>query len=176
MSRLRYLVPAALFLIVAAVLYAGIRHGTGDEIPTVLNGGPVPEVTLPPLDARTRGFGPADLRGHVTLVNVFASWCIPCREEAPLLLRLAQAQHVRLVGLVYKDKPDAARAFLDEYGNPFERIGLDADGRAGIWWGISKVPESFVIDAKGVIRGRFGPLNEEYLNTVVLPAIRDAGK
>ncbi len=85
---------------------------------------------------------------------------------------MARENHVRLVGLVYKDKPEAARAFLDEYGNPFERIGLDADGRAGIWWGISKVPETFLVDAQGVIRGRFGPLSEADANNAVLPAIR----
>jgi cytochrome c biogenesis protein CcmG/thiol:disulfide interchange protein DsbE len=89
---------------------------------------------------------------------------------------LARDTHVRLVGLVYKDKAADARAFLDEYGNPFERIGLDTDGRAGIWWGISKVPESFGVDAHGVIRGRFGPLSDEYLNDAVLPAIRAAQK
>ncbi|MBL6853297.1 MAG: DsbE family thiol:disulfide interchange protein [Alphaproteobacteria bacterium] len=172
MSRLRYIIPAVLFVAIAAVLYVGIRHGSGDEIPTVLNGGPIPDVTLPPLDARTQGFGPADLKGQVTLVNVFASWCIPCREEAPVLARLARENRVRLVGLVYKDTPGAARAFLDEYGNPFERIGLDSDGRAGIWWGISKVPETFLVDKHGVIRGRFGPLSEDDADNTVLPAIR----
>src|SRR6185369_2063562 len=148
----------------------------GDEIPTVLNGGPVPNVTLPPLDGRAPGFGPADLKGQVTLVNVFASWCIPCRQEAPVLSQLARAHHVRLIGLVYKDKPEAARAFLDDYGDPFERIGLDADGRAGIWWGISKVPETFLIDRQGVIRGRFGPMDEAMMNEQVLPAIRAVQK
>ena len=172
MSRLRFLVPAALFVAIAIVLFIGLRHGSGDEIPTVLNGGPAPNVTLPPLDTRTPGFGPADLRGRITLVNVFASWCIPCREEAPVLAQLAREHGVRMIGLVYKDKPDAARAFLDEYGNPFERVGLDADGRAGIWWGISKVPESFLIDTHGVIRGRFGPMDAAMLNQQVLPAIR----
>lgn len=172
MNRLRYIIPAVLFVVIAIVLYLGIRRGSVDEIPTVLNGGPVPNVTLPPLDARAQGFGPADLKGRVTLVNVFASWCIPCREEAPVLAQLARAHHVRLIGLVYKDKADAARAFLDEYGDPFERIGLDADGRAGIWWGISKVPETFLIDAQGVIRARFGPLSEDDLSSTVLPAIR----
>lgn len=176
MSRLRYIIPAVVFVAIAAVLYVGIRHGSGDEIATVLNGGPVPNVTLPPLDARAQGFGPADLKGQVTLVNVFASWCIPCREEAPVLARLARENHIRLIGLVYKDKPDAARAFLDDYGNPFARIGLDTDGRAGIWWGISKVPETFLIDAHGVIRGRFGPLNEQDVNDTVLPAIRAVQK
>ena len=176
MSRLRFIIPAVLFVAIAAVLYIGIRHGSGDEIPTVLNGGPVPNVTLPPLDARARGFGPEDLKGQVTLVNVFASWCIPCREEAPVLAQLTREHHIRLIGLVYKDKPDAARAFLDEYGNPFARIGLDADGRAGIWWGISKVPETFLIDAQGVIRARFGPLSEDDLDNKVLPAIRAVQK
>lgn len=172
MSRLRYIVPVALFVVIGIVLLIGLRQNRGDEIPTVLNGGPVPNVTLPRLDARTQGFGPADLRGQVTIVNVFASWCIPCREEAPVLMRLARENHVRLIGLVYKDQADAARGFLDEYGNPFERIGLDADGRAGIWWGISKVPESFLIDAHGVIRGRFGPMDDAMLSGQVLPAIR----
>jgi cytochrome c biogenesis protein CcmG/thiol:disulfide interchange protein DsbE len=171
--RLLYVGPVALLVVLAVLFYMRL-HVPAEEIPTVLNGQPVPGVTLPPLDGRTRGFGPQDLKGQVTLVNVFASWCIPCREEAPQLARLAREHRVRLVGLVYKDNAEAARAFLDEYGNPFERIGLDADGRAGIWWGISKVPESFLVDARGVIRARFGPLGDDDIEHLVLPAIADA--
>ncbi len=173
MRRLLYIAPVVLFGVLAVLLY-GRLHSPADEVPSVLLGEPAPRTVLPPLDAGTRGFGPDDLKGRVTLVNVFASWCIPCREEAPALAALARVHHVRLIGLVYKDKPEAARAFLDEYGNPFERIGLDADGRAGIEWGISKVPESFVVDARGVIRGRFGPLDPDTLEQVLLPTIRAA--
>lgn len=176
MKRLFYIVPVLAFFGLAWLFYANLHSGPVDEIPSTLVGRPAPQVALPPLDAKAQGFGPADLavRGRVTVVNVFASWCIPCREEAPQLAQLARARGVHLFGLVYKDKPQAARAFLDEYGNPYERIGLDADGRAGIEWGIYKVPETFVIDGHGVIRGRFGPLTPDSLVLDILPAVAAA--
>lgn len=176
MKRLFFILPVIAFFGLAVFLYRSLKGPPAAEIPSVLTGQPVPALTLPALDGGARGLGPADLsqKGRVTLVNVFASWCIPCREEAPQLAQLARARGVRLIGIVYKDKPAAARAFLDEYGNPFERIGLDADGRAGIEWGISGVPETFVVDAHGTIRGRFGPLSPDDLVTGLLPAIAAA--
>lgn len=176
MKRLTYILPAIAFLGLAWFLFSSLKGPPAAEIPSVLVDRHVPALSLPALDGRAPGFGPADLaqKGRVTLVNVFASWCVPCREEAPQLAQLARARGVRLIGIVYKDKPAAARAFLDEYGNPFERIGLDADGRAGIEWGISGVPETFVVDGHGVIRGRFGPLSPDNLVIDMLPAIASA--
>ncbi|HUO90777.1 MAG TPA: DsbE family thiol:disulfide interchange protein [Rhizomicrobium sp.] len=178
MKRLLYIVPVLAFLGLALLLFANLHHGESDELPSTLIGHAIPPTTLPPLDAQARGFGPSDLaaKGRVTVVNVFASWCVPCREEAPQLAQLARIRGVRMIGLVYKDKPEAARAFLSEYGNPFERIGLDAEGRAAIDWGISKVPETYVIDGRGIVRGRFGPLTPDSLVLDVLPAIAIAAR
>jgi cytochrome c biogenesis protein CcmG/thiol:disulfide interchange protein DsbE len=172
-KRLFYIVPVLAFFGLAWILLRSLHGHDGVALPTALAGHPAPQLTLPPLDPGTPGLGPSDLAtpGRVTVVNVFASWCIPCREEAPQLAQLARARGVRLVGIVYKDRPEAARAFLAEYGNPFERIGTDADGRAGIEWGISGVPETFVIDGHGIVRARFGPLSADDLVTQMLPAI-----
>ena len=109
------------------------------------------------------------------MVNVFASWCVPCRTEAPVLARLAASRGVALYGLVQKDTPAKVRAFLGEVGNPFQRIALDADGRASIEWGVYGVPETFVIDGRGIIRARFvGALTDEVLANDLLPAIAQA--
>ena len=178
MRRLFYIVPALAFVALAFILFRSLHTHPSAEIPTALKDKPAPRLVLAPLDQGARAFSPADLAvpGQVTLVNVFASWCIPCREEAPQLAQLAQTHGVRLVGIVYKDKPDAARAFLQEYGNPFRRIGQDADGRAGIEWGISGVPETFVVDGHGIVRGRFGPLSPDNLRSDLLPVIEAAAR
>jgi cytochrome c biogenesis protein CcmG/thiol:disulfide interchange protein DsbE len=175
-KRLIYILPVLAFAGLAIFLFMSLRGPPPAEIPSVLVDKPVPALTLPPLDPRARNLAPADLarKGKVTLVNVFASWCVPCREEAPQLAELARARGVRLIGIVYKDKPDAARAFLADVGDPYERIGFDASGRAGIEWGISGVPETFVVDAHGIIRGRFGPLTPDNLVSDLLPAIARA--
>jgi cytochrome c biogenesis protein CcmG/thiol:disulfide interchange protein DsbE len=123
------------------------------------------------------GLAPADFaQGRVTVLNVWASWCAPCRVEAPLLDRLAGDKSIALFGLVYKDKPANARGFLAEMGNPFSRIGLDASGNAGIEWGIYGVPETFVIDGQGIVRARIvGALTDDGKFTGdLLPAIADA--
>ena len=178
MRRLFYIVPALAFVALAFILLRSLHTHPSAEIPTALTGRPAPRLVLPALDADAPDFTPADVSvpGQVTLVNVFASWCIPCREEAPQLAQLARAPGVRLVGIVYKDKPDAARAFLQEYGNPFQRIGQDADGRAGIEWGISGVPETFVVDGHGIVRGRFGPLSPDNIKSDLLPVVEAASR
>ena len=176
MRRLIYILPVLAFLALAWFLLSSLKGPPPAQLGSVLLDKPVPALTLPALDAQAQGFAPADLASpdRVTLVNVFASWCIPCREEAPQLAQLARARGVRMIGIVYKDRPEAARAFLDDVGNPFERIGLDADGRAGIEWGITGVPETFVVDRHGVIRAHFGPLSPDSLVLEVLPAIARA--
>ncbi|HEY0107404.1 MAG TPA: DsbE family thiol:disulfide interchange protein [Rhizomicrobium sp.] len=176
MRRLFYILPVLAFFALAWFLYASLRPPPPAAMRSALLDKPAPALSLPPLDARVRGIGPPNLaaKGRVTVVNFFASWCIPCREEAGELAQLARARGIRLIGVAYKDKPDAARAFLDEYGNPFERIGLDADGSAGIEWGITGVPESFVLDARGIVRGHFGPLGPDGLVLDMLPAIARA--
>jgi cytochrome c biogenesis protein CcmG/thiol:disulfide interchange protein DsbE len=177
-KRLFYIAPVLAFFALAWLLYANLHRGENDELPSTLIGRSAPQTLLPPLDAKAQGFGPSDLarHGQVTVVNVFASWCVPCREEAPQLAQLARIRGVHLFGLVYKDRPEAARAFLNDYGNPYERIGLDAEGRAGIEWGISKVPETYIIDRNGIVRARFGPLTPDSLVLDVLPAVVTAGR
>ena len=176
MRRLVYLVPVALFAALSLVLYFSLRSLPPNELPSPLVGHPAPPLALPALDAQTAPFGRSDLAaGHVTIVNVWASWCAPCREEAPVLAGLDGLDGVVLYGLVYKDKPDKARGFLSELGNPFARIDLDADGRAGIEWGVYDVPETFVIDGKGIVRLRYsGPITPDVLSQVLLPAVEAA--
>ncbi len=176
MKRLFYILPVLGFFALAAFLYASLKPPPPAAMRSALIGKPAPATTLPALTPGQPGLVPADLsaRDRVTVVNVFASWCIPCREEAPALQQLARARGVRLIGIAYKDKPEAVRNFLAAYGNPFEEIALDADGRAGIDWGISGVPESFVIDKHGIVRGHFGPLSQDGLVDDMLPAILGA--
>lgn len=152
MKRLVYFVPVAGFLVLAYFLFGSLSTKP-DEIPSVLIGRPVPAAVLPALDAQTQGFGPEDLKGRVTLVNVWGSYCVPCRLEAPTLQKLSE--RVAIFGFAWKDKPEKARDFLDEYGNPFERIGIDPDSKAAIEWGISGVPETYVVDRHGIVRERF---------------------
>ena len=176
MKRALYIIPVLLFAALAYVLFDSLRSPPPDELPSVLVGKSVPGFGLQPLDAQAQGFAPKDLAsGHVTVVNVWASWCVPCREEAPMLAALTRDHDVVLYGLVYKDTPARARAFLNQVGNPFARLDLDADGRAGIGWGVYDVPETFVIDGSGIVRARHsGPLTQEVMLDEVLPAIAAA--
>jgi cytochrome c biogenesis protein CcmG/thiol:disulfide interchange protein DsbE len=176
LMRALYVLPVAALLALAAVFFKSLNGPPPDQLPSALIDKPAPVVALPPLDAATPAFTSADLTaGHVSIVNVWASWCVPCRAEAPALVALARRQGVTLYGVVYKDTPARARAFLDDVGNPFSRIDLDADGRAGIEWGIYGVPETFVVDGKGIVRLRFaGPLVGDVLDDTILPAIRQA--
>lgn len=176
MKRLLYLLPAAVFGVLAYLLFTSLHAPPPDEIPSALLGKPAPPIELPPLDRKTPSFRTADLKsGHVTVLNVWASWCVPCRMEAPVLDRLMHIPGTALYGLVYKDRAAQARAFLDEVGNPFARLDLDAKGRAAIDWGVYDVPETFVIDGKGIIRWRYsGPITGEMLSRQLLPAIESA--
>ena len=176
MKRLFYILPVLAFLALAWFLHASLRPPPPAAMRSALLDKPAPVTRLPPLDPGQPGLEPADLasKGRVTVVNVFASWCIPCHEEAPQLAQLARVRGVRLIGIVYKDKPQAARAFLARYGNPFERVATDADGRVAIDWGVTGVPESFVIDRHGIVRGHFGPLTPDGMVLDMLPAIAAA--
>lgn len=179
MKWVAYGVPAFCFVLLAGVLFAALRlqeAAPGGVLPSALIGKPVPRLELPPLDAAAQGFGPRELAaGRVTVVNVFASWCAPCHSEAPVLARLAGRKDFALFGMVQKDTPAKVRAFLAESGNPFARIALDPDGRAGIEWGVYGVPETFVIDGRGIVRARFvGEITEKVLASQLLPAIADA--
>jgi cytochrome c biogenesis protein CcmG, thiol:disulfide interchange protein DsbE len=145
--------PAIIFLVIALALWVGLYRNPA-LIPSVMINKPVPQFDLPAIaNVGVPGLSSADLQqGHVTLVNVWASWCIPCREEQPVLLELAKRQDLKLVGINNKDDPAKARAFLGETGNPFSAIGSGLAGRATIDFGSYGVPESFLIDGKGIIR------------------------
>lgn len=177
MKRLIYILPVVAFAVLAAIFFYQLSQPKPpNELPSALIGKPVPSRNLPALDAQTRGFDPRDFAtGHVTVVNIWASWCAPCRAEAPALAQLSTDKDVRLFGLVYQDNPQTARAFLDEIGNPFARIAR-ADGRAGIEWGVYGVPETFVIDGRGIVRARIvGALTDgDKYTRELLPAIAAA--
>jgi cytochrome c biogenesis protein CcmG, thiol:disulfide interchange protein DsbE len=176
MKRVLYILPILAFVGLAFLFFHSLNGPPPDQLPSALVGKPAPATNLPPLDKAATAFNSADFRnGHVTVLNVWASWCVPCRAEAPALAQLAQLKGVALYGMVYEDKPTAAREFLKESGNPFSRIDLDRDGREGIEWGIYGVPETFVIDARGIVRLRYaGPIVGGTMNNVILPAIAGA--
>jgi len=176
MRRLPYIVPVLVFAALVIGFALSLHGPAPDELPSMLVDKPAPRLALPALDSTAQAFLPGDLRaGHVTVLNVFASWCIPCRIEGPGLAQVAALKGVALYGLVYKDTPEKARAFLADLGNPYQRLDLDADGRAGIEWGVYGVPETFVIDGKGIVRLRYpGPLVGDALTKIVLPAIEKA--
>lgn len=170
--RLLFFAPLAVFALLGAFFAVGLTLDPR-EIPSPLIGKPVPEFTLPPVMGRTLGLASADLRGEVSLVNVFASWCVACRQEHPLFMELARDRVVPIHGLNYKDRPDDAAAWLAALGDPYTRTGADLDGRVAIDWGVYGVPETFVIDRAGRIAYKqIGPISREQWERVILPLIR----
>jgi cytochrome c biogenesis protein CcmG/thiol:disulfide interchange protein DsbE len=177
--RWLYALPALAFAALVAVFVTSLLRSIDtppDVLPSALIDKPAPRLDLPALDPKSEAFAAKDFfAGHVTVLNVWASWCVPCRVEAPALVQLGRLKGVALYGLVYKDTPAKARAFLDEIGDPYQRIDLDNDGRAGIEWGVYGVPETFVIDGRGIVRLRYpGPLVGAALTDIVLPAVERA--
>jgi cytochrome c biogenesis protein CcmG/thiol:disulfide interchange protein DsbE len=172
--KLIYLLPLGFFLCLALIFLLRLESGTDPAaIPSALVGQPAPPFDLPPLDgAGVPGLRRADLDGQVSVVNIFASWCGPCRVEHPQLVALAKDRRIRVVGIDYKDQPENALRFLEEVGNPFAAIGVDTRGRIAIDWGVYGVPETFVVDRDGIIRFKFiGPLTPEAVETRLMPAI-----
>ena len=166
------LLPVAVFAALGAALYWGLWN-KDDRLPSTLIGKPVPEFALPPIEGRADGLAATDLAGKVSIVNVWASWCVPCRVEMPLLVELAESGTVPIYGINYKDRADAALAFLDELGDPYDRIGADRSGRVAIDWGVYGLPETFVIDAEGRIAYKHvGPFNQQMLKEGILPVVR----
>ena len=173
MKRLAYALPVLFLLAVGALFYFGLNNGPPEELPSPLIGKPAPNFVLAALDAKAQGFSRADLLGRPTIVNFWASWCPPCRVEHPMLLALAADRRIRLWGVVYKDKPELARGFLDALGNPFARLAADPTGRTAIDWGVTGAPETFVIDANGVVRAHIsGAITAETVEKVIFPALR----
>lgn len=164
--------PLLLFLGLAVLLGVGLTLKPR-EVPSPLIGKPVPEFRLEPVKGRTLGLASSDLSGEVSVVNVFASWCTACREEHPLWMQVKAAGTIPLHGLNYKDRPDDAARWLEELGDPFTRTGADLDGRVGIDWGVYGVPETFVVDKRGMIRDKvIGAVTRKTLDERVLPLVR----
>ena len=171
-SLLLLLLPVAVFGLLGAAFYWSLWNNH-DRLPSTLIGKPVPEFALPPIEGRQDGLSSADLQGQVSLVNVWASWCVPCRTENPLLVELAEAGTVPIYGINYKDDPEEALAFLEDLGDPFTRIGADRSGRVAIDWGVYGLPETFVIDAEGRIAYKHvGPFDRRALEEDILPVVR----
>lgn len=170
--RIASFAPLVLFAGLAVLFGIGLTLNPR-EVPSPLIGKSVPEFRLDPVKGRTLGLASSDLRGEVSIVNVFASWCTACREEHPLWMQLKAEGTVPLHGLNYKDRPDDAARWLAELGDPFTRTGADLDGRVGIEWGVYGVPETFVVDKRGVIRHKvIGAVTRKTLDEKVLPLVR----
>lgn len=176
------LIPLIVFAGIAAtaakMLYVQDFRGKNiAEIPSVLIGNKAPSLDLPPLEgAGLPALSDAAIKGKVTLVNVFASWCIPCREEHPILKALAKDDRLNIVAINYKDRSDSALNFLSELGNPYRAIGVDPKGRATIDWGVYGVPESYLVAPDGtILYKRVGPFDELSLNKGLYPAMEKAG-
>lgn len=169
----KFLVPIALFVALGVLLAFGLRLDP-KKIPSPLVGKPLPAFSLPTLDNPARIVSNADLKGRPVLINVWASWCTACRDEHPLLVELARAGVVPVIGLNYKDKPEDAHEILRRDGNPYGMVLVDASGRTGIDWGVYGVPETFVVDRDGVIRYKhIGPITPDALKEVILPKLRE---
>jgi cytochrome c biogenesis protein CcmG/thiol:disulfide interchange protein DsbE len=179
--RLIVIAPLVIFLGLVALFLVRLFSGDPSRIPSALIGQPAPQTALPGVAGLDRdgkpvpGIDPAAFKGAVTLVNVWASWCVPCHDEAPLLMQLAQDDRLRVIGIDYKDEADNARRFLGRHGNPFAAAGADKNGRAAIEWGVYGVPETFIIGRDGRIAYKLvGPITAENLGTVVKPEIEKA--
>jgi cytochrome c biogenesis protein CcmG, thiol:disulfide interchange protein DsbE len=175
--------PLAGFIALAGLFLLRLHGDDPSKIPSALIGRPAPQTALPALEglvnngAQVPGLDPASFKGKVSVVNVWASWCVPCHDEAPLLTELAQDKRLQVVGINYKDAADNARRFLGRYGNPFGIVGVDANGRASIEWGVYGVPETFVVGREGTILYKMvGPVTPENIDTVLKAEIDKALK
>ena len=164
--------PLIAFAALAALFWFRLGNGDPSRIPSVLIGHPAPQTALPPLQglvesgAQVPGLDPAVFKGKVSVVNVWASWCIPCHDEAPLLTQLGKDKRLQVIGINYKDSPDNARRFLSRYGNPYGIVGVDGNGRAAIEWGVYGVPETFIVGREGTIVYKMvGPVTLENIDT-----------
>ena len=177
------LLPLIFFAGLAILFWFGLGAGDPSRIPSALIGHPAPQTSLPPLQGLTvngqavPGLDPSAFTGKVSVVNVWASWCVPCRDEAPLLTELGKDKRLQVIGINYKDAPDNARRFLGQYGNPYGMVGVDGNGRAAIEWGVYGVPETFIVGREGTIVYKMvGPVTSDNINTVLKVEIDKALK
>ena len=182
-SRWLLALPLVGFALLAAIFWFRLGSGDPSRIPSALIGHPAPQTALPALvgllnnGAQIPGLDPSVFKGKVSVVNVWASWCIPCHDEAPLLTELGKDTRLQIVGINYKDSPDNARRFLGRYGNPFGIVGVDSNGRAAIEWGVYGVPETFIVGRQGTIVYKMvGPVTPDNINTELRAEIDKALK
>jgi cytochrome c biogenesis protein CcmG/thiol:disulfide interchange protein DsbE len=182
-SRWLMALPLVVFTALAVIFWFRLGGGDPSRIPSALIGRPAPQTALPALaglnsnGAQVPGLDPSVFKGKVSVVNVWASWCVPCHDEAPLLTDLARDNRLQVIGINYKDSPDNARRFLGRYGNPFGVVGVDANGRAAIEWGVYGVPETFVVGRQGTIVYKLvGPVTPDNIDTVLRAEIDKALK
>ncbi len=169
----KFLIPLAVFVILLVFLGVGLTLNPR-EVPSPLIDKPAPAFSLSQLHEAEKTLTPADLKGKVWLLNVWASWCVSCRQEHPLLVELGKANVVPIYGLNYKDQRPDALKWLDQFGNPYTASIVDADGKVGIDYGVYGVPETFLIDKEGVIRYKqIGPITPQVLQEKLLPMIRN---
>jgi cytochrome c biogenesis protein CcmG/thiol:disulfide interchange protein DsbE len=180
-SRWLMALPLIAFAALAALFWFRLGSGDPSRIPSALIGRSAPQTALPALGGllnsgtQVPGLDPSIFKGKVSIVNVWASWCVPCHDEAPLLTELSQDKRLQIVGINYKDSPDNARRFLGRYGNPFGMVGVDANGRASIEWGVYGVPETFIVGREGTIVYKLvGPLTPDNVDTVLRAEIDKA--
>ncbi|HTW70546.1 MAG TPA: DsbE family thiol:disulfide interchange protein [Acetobacteraceae bacterium] len=172
MRRLAYLLPLFVFLVLAGYFVLALRPSYDPHLlPSAMINKEAPQFDLAGLDGK--GLALDALKGKPVLINFFASWCVPCREEQPVLMRLANQEHIPLYGIDYKDEPEAAQKLLAQFGDPYRRVGLDPEGKVGLNFGVYGVPETYVLDSTGHIRKRFvGPLTAEDVNKQLLPLLK----
>ena len=177
------MLPLIGFGVIAALFLVRLYGGDPSRLPSALIGRPAPQTVLPALEGLTRdgaavpGLDPSVFKGKVSLVNVWASWCVPCHDEAPLLTELGKDKRLQLVGINYKDVSENARRFLGRYGNPFGVVGVDGNGRASIEWGVYGVPETFIVGREGkIVYKLVGPITPDNLDSVVKAEIDKAMK
>jgi cytochrome c biogenesis protein CcmG/thiol:disulfide interchange protein DsbE len=182
-SRWLMALPLLAFAALAAIFWFRLGNGDPSRIPSALIGHPAPQTALPALagllnnGAQVPGLDPAMFKGKVSVVNVWASWCVPCHDEAPLLTELGKDSRLQIVGINYKDGPDNARRFLGRYGNPYGIVGVDGNGRGSIEWGVYGVPETFIVGREGTIVYKMvGPVTADNINAVLRPEIDKALK
>jgi cytochrome c biogenesis protein CcmG, thiol:disulfide interchange protein DsbE len=172
MKRALFLIPLLLFLGLAGYFYFGLQRDAR-LLPSPLIDKPAPDFDLPPLLSGVGGLKTADLKGQVSVVNVFASWCVPCRAEHPVWAKATAEAKLPIYGINWKDKRETAAAWLKQLGNPYTRVGFDPDNKAGIEWGVYGAPETYIIDKHGRVRFKYvGPVFEETLEGTILPLVK----
>lgn len=173
---IRYLIPLGIFVVLVVFLARGLQLNPR-EVPSPLIGKPAPDFMLPQVHDATQQFGKQDMLGKVSLLNVWASWCVACREEHPVLMALARQGIVNIYGLNYKDTRADATRWLQQFGDPYQVSAFDEQGTVGIDYGVYGVPETYVIDKQGIIRHKvIGAVNEENLQKEILPLIKELQK